>query len=128
VVPLTEEGAGHVGRTKWLLGSLMIVATLLTGCGGSGIPTHASAKDFCSVGEEFSNATKFSDGVAAAKKLHDTGTPKGIPADARDGFVLVVSLVTNAKDKDELLKRYDKLSAKDKKSVSALDAYIQKTC
>jgi hypothetical protein len=117
-----------VRRTKWLLGSLMIVTATLAGCGGSGVPSDASVKDFCSAGEKFSNATKFSDGVAAAEKLHDTGTPKGIPSDARDGFVLVVSLVTDAKDKDGLLKSYDKLSAKDKKSVGALDDYIQKTC
>jgi hypothetical protein len=125
-----EEGMRHVSWTKGctLLASLVIVTTCLAGCGGSGIPTDASAKDFCSAGDKFSSATKFSDGVTAAEKLHDTGTPKGIPADARDGFELVVGLVTDSKDKSDLQKRYDKLTAKDKKSVAALDDYIQKTC
>lgn len=113
---------------RWTLLGSLVMATTLAGCGGSGIPTDASAKDFCSAGEKFSNATKFSDGVTAAEKLHDTGTPKGIPPAARDGFELVVGLVTDSKNKTDLLKSYDKLSTKDKKTVSALDDYIKKTC
>jgi hypothetical protein len=100
----------------------------LVGCGSSGIPTGASVKDFCGAGDKFSSATKFSDGVTAAGRLHDTGTPKGIPADARTGFELVVDLVTGSTDKADLEERYNKLSDKQKKSVEALDSYITKTC
>jgi hypothetical protein len=110
-----------------MVGGAIASCAVLAGC-GSAIPTDASVKGFCSAGEKFSNATKFADGVAAAEKLHDTGTPKDISAGARDGFELVVTLVTDAKDKNDLLKRYDKLTKKEKASISALDTYITKTC
>lgn len=109
-------------------GAAVAAAVVLAGCGGSGIPTGASVKEFCGAGSTFSSATKFADGVKAAEKLHDTGTPQGIPADARKGFVLVVDLVTTSKDRSDLQKRYQKLSSTQKKSVSALDGYISKTC
>jgi NAD-dependent SIR2 family protein deacetylase len=105
----------------------MAAVVLLAGC-GAGIPADASVKSFCTTTGTFSTATKFSDGVKAAKKLQDTGTPKGIPGDARDGFELVVQLVTDAKSQADLEKQYNKLTAKQKKSVAALDAYITKTC
>jgi hypothetical protein len=101
---------------------------LQVACGYSGIPTHAKLKDYCKAGEEISIVTKFDDGVKAAADLHDTGTPKGIPADARDGFELVVQMVTDAKDQSELEKRYNKLTDSEKKSVNALDGYITKSC
>jgi hypothetical protein len=112
---------------------LSLVATIASGvllaaCGSSGIPTDASIKEFCKAGQRFSTVTKFDDGVKAADTLHDTGTPKGIPADARDGFELVVQLVTDAKDQADLEKRYNKLTDTQRKSVNALDAYIAKSC
>jgi hypothetical protein len=117
-------------RRRWLLpGPLLVVALALTGCGGgSGIPDDASVKDFCRAGDGFAAATKFSEGVKAAAKLHDTGTPKHIPADARRGFELVVRMVTDAKDQADLEKRYNKLTAKQKKSIDKLDGYLTKTC
>jgi hypothetical protein len=120
----------HAWRRRRLgAGSLVAVCVLLAGCGSSGgIPDDASVKEFCKAGDTFSKATKFPDGVKAADDLHDTGTPKGIPADARDGFELVVKLVTDADDQADLEKRYKKLTATQKKSVEQLDAYIAKTC
>lgn len=107
--------------------AVLAAVVVLAGCGG-GIPTDASVKDFCAAGERFSAATKFDEGTKAAERLRDTGTPEGIPKDARKGFEEVVSLVTKAKDAQHLQKRYEKLTAKQKKSVEALDAYIEKTC
>jgi hypothetical protein len=109
-------------------GAIIAGCALLAGCGGGGIPEDASVKDFCKAGDSFSKATKFPDGVKAANGLHDTGTPKGIPHDARDGFELVVRLVTDSDDQADLEKRYKKLTATQKKSVQQLDAYIAKTC
>jgi len=109
------------------LGAVTTAGLLLAACGSSGIPTDASVKDFCKAGEKFSTVTKFDDGVEAAADLHDTGTPKGIPADARDGFELVVQIVTDAKDQADLEKRYNKLTDSEKKSVNALDGYIAKS-
>lgn len=117
-----------IARRGLLPAASVVSGVLLVSCGSSGIPTDASLKDFCKAGEEFSTVTKFDDGVKAASDLHDTGTPKGIPADARDGFELVVQLVTDAKDQADLEKRYNKLTAKEKKSVNALDGYIAKSC
>ena len=117
---------------RMLLGRGMLLAVVsgmvLAGCGSEGIPTDASVKEFCKAGDKFSTATKFSEGVKAANGLHDTGTPRDIPDKARDGFELVVKLVGEAKDQKDLETRYNKLSATDKKSIEALDAYIGKTC
>jgi len=115
-------------RRRLSLGAVIASGMLLAACGSSGIPTDASLKAFCNAGQKFSTVTKFDDGVKAADKLHDTGTPKGIPADARDGFELVVQLVTDAKNQADLEKRYNKLTDKQKKSVNALDSYIAKSC
>jgi hypothetical protein len=114
-------------RRLWAPCALVAAGVLLAGCGAA-IPTDASVKSFCKTTGTFSTATQFSDGVKAAKKLHDTGTPKGISGSARDGFELVVALVTDAKGQTDLEKRYNKLTDKQKKSVAALDAYITKTC
>jgi len=113
------------------LGAVAVVAAcvLLVGCGGEGgIPANASVKEFCKAGDTFAKASEFSAGVEAADRLHDTGTPKGIPSDARDGFELVVQLVGDSKNQADLEKRYKKLTTKQKKSVEELDAYIAKTC
>jgi len=105
-----------------------VLATTVAGCGGGGIPTDASVKDFCKAGQTFAAANKFDAGVKAAKNLHDTGTPKGIPTQARSGFELVVKLITESKDQTDLERRYKVLSERQKQSVGSLDTYINKTC
>jgi hypothetical protein len=120
--------------TRPRAGAAIVACLLLAGCGGGNggggdsIPADASVKDFCKASGTFSKATKFSEGVKDAHKLRDTGTPKGIPADARDGFEVVVALVTDSRDQADLEKRYKKLTAKQRKSVEKLDAYIKKKC
>lgn len=106
----------------------LLTSAVLGGCGGGGVPKDASVKDFCNAGRTFSSVTKFDAGVKAAEKLQHTGTPKNIPANARKGFEIVVDMVTGAKDTKDLQKRFGKLSAKQKKSMDDLDAYIRKTC
>ncbi len=105
----------------------LLTTAALAGCGG-GIPKDASVKDFCAAGNKFSSATTYGAGVKAAKSLHDTGTPKKIPASARKGFEVVVEMVTGSKATKDLQKRFAKLSAAQKKSMDNLDAYIRKTC
>ena len=104
----------------------VVLTTGLSGC--QDIPKTASVRDFCSAGEKFSASTKFDQGVAAAKKLADTGTPKGIPRAARDGFVQLVDRVLDAKDGQDFIKKSKKLDATEQKNLRALDAYIKKTC
>lgn len=117
-----------VTRRLLSLGAAIASAAVLVGCGSPGIPTDASVKDFCTASDKFAAVTKFADGVKAADRLHDTGTPKNVPADARAGFELVVGLVTDSKDQADLEKRYNKMTDTEKKSVNALDAYIGTTC
>lgn len=105
----------------------VLAAVAVAGCGG-GIPTDASVKDFCAAGERFAEVTEFDEGTEAAERLRETGTPEGIPKEARDGFEEVVTLVTGSKDTEDLQQRYDKLSDTQQKSVEALDTYIEKTC
>ena len=85
-------------------------------------------KDFCKASDAFSKATKFPDGVKAADGLHDTGTPRNVPSDAREGFELVVRIVTESDDQADLEKRYKKLTDAQRKSVGELDDYIAETC
>jgi hypothetical protein len=127
-----QEGRTEVqvlGRRGLAVASAIAAGALLAGCGGGGdIPADASVKDFCKASGTFAKATAFAAGVKAADDLHDTGTPKGIPDDARDGFELVVKLVTESDDQADLEKGYELLTAAKKKSVEQLDAYIAKTC
>jgi hypothetical protein len=118
-------------QDRRLLSAVLVGSCLLlAGCGGGGdgIPSDASVTDFCKASGTFSTATEFGDGVKAARKLHDTGTPKGIPSDARAGFELVVRLVDDAKDQADLERQYNKLTSTERKSVNSLDVYISKTC
>ena len=118
----------RLGRRRFAtaLGSALVV-TALGGCGG-GIPADASVAEFCKAGETFARANAFDAGVEAADRLQHTGTPKGIPSDARDGFELVVRLITDAKDHNDLERRYKGLDQSEKKSVESLDRYITRTC
>ena len=107
----------------------LLAATLavgLTGC--QDIPKTAPVKEFCSAGEKFSASTTFKQGVSAAKKLADVGTPQGIPQAARDGFVQLIDRVLDAKDGQDFIKKSKKLDAGQRKNLKALDAYIKKTC
>ena len=115
------------GRAVVAVACVVLLAAAAAGCGG-GIPSNASAKDFCKAGQKFASANEFDAGVKAANMLHDTGTPKDIPAEARSGFELVVRLITKSKDQADLERRYKGLSEKQKKSVESLDSYITKTC
>jgi hypothetical protein len=120
---------GGVGGSTVSAAALVAVVTL-AGCGSDphAAPRRASVAEFCAAGYQFSQARGFDDGLDAARRLRDTGTPKGIPADARRGFELVVGLVAGAKDQGDLRQRYGRLSERQKRTVEALDGYIRKTC
>jgi hypothetical protein len=93
----------------------LLLAASLTACGGddsSGAPEDASKEDFCkvykddgdmeSVGQEGTakeKAKKIVDILKeATDRLADTGTPKDIPDDARDGFEVLVDTIGNLDD------------------------------
>lgn len=118
-----------MGRSTVSAAALVAVMAL-AGCGSDphAAPRSASVAEFCAAGYQFSQAQGLHDGLEAARKLRDTGTPRGIPADARRGFEVVVALVAGAKDRRDLQQRYGRLSERQKKGVEALDGYITKTC
>jgi len=110
-------------RSALALAGAVLGSVLLAGCGSS-----TSVAEFCDAGDGFAKATEFEQGVRAAERLDDTGKPEGMPDDARDGFDVVVDLVAGAEDQEDLQQRYAELTAEERKSVDALDTYIEKTC
>ena len=104
-------------------GTAALALAVVAGCGGG-----TSVASFCEAGEDFSTASEFDQGVKAAQRLDETGTPDDMPRAAREGFEVVVGVVTEAQDQDDLQERYAELTAEDKDSVEALDEYIKDTC
>lgn len=128
-------------RPTAALGATVLLAVSLTACGGP--PTDASEKDFCDALDDLS----WSDGLDAdstgaeivdalqawADRLEDTGTPKGIPDDARDGFEITIDTVhglegDDFENADDLGSVEDNLSTEDQEKVDALTDYQDQTC
>ncbi len=120
---------------------LVLTAGTTAGCGG-GPPEDASKADFCGtfddiakdMGDLDENA-KDSDIVkaikSAADKLEETGTPEGIPDDARKGFETEIQKIGDLDDdasQDEVEKLDSDLSDDEQKQVDAFDEYVTKTC
>jgi hypothetical protein len=93
-----------------------LMLTGLTACGGedgSAAPKDATTKEFC----KLLNDVDLSDAKSFVDDLVKTGTPKGIPADARAGFEVMIEKATE-----------DKISAGDQKKVNAFVSYFTETC
>ncbi len=104
----------------------LIAVPLLAGC--KSVPTNATVKDFCASGERFSASTRFDQGVAAANHLAKVGTPRGISADARAGFIELINRVTGAHDSKDFVKKTNSLNVDEQRHLAALSEYITKTC
>lgn len=104
----------------------LVAVPLLAGC--KSVPNNATVKAFCASGERFSASTRFDQGVAAAKDLAKVGTPHGINADARAGFIELINRVTGARDGKDFIKQTNNLNADEKRHLAALSDYIAKTC
>jgi hypothetical protein len=92
------------------------VLAALSACGGpegSSAPNDASIDDFCAVlGDlEVSDPSKVVDDMA------QTGTPDGIPADARGGFEVMIDDATAEEIRDA-----------DQEKVAAFIGYVAETC
>ncbi|MCW2755578.1 MAG: hypothetical protein JWQ32_2989 [Marmoricola sp.] len=105
---------------------VVLAVPVLAGC--QSVPSNASVKAFCSSGDRFSASTRFDQGVAAAKNLAKVGTPAGINADARAGFIELINRVTGAHDGNDFIKQAKKLTVDEQKHLAALTVYIDKTC
>jgi hypothetical protein len=128
-----------------LVASLVLVAGGAVGCGGGdgggGGHDAPSATEFCGALKDFQTTYASSDPTAdlegyikttkqAAAGLGDVGTPKNMPADAKDGFDLTVQRINALPDNatvDDLAQIGDVGDA-DQKKLDALGDYITKTC
>jgi hypothetical protein len=129
------------------LAGIVLVAGLASGCGGSGAsdggaPTDASEASFCGTFTDFASslsngsaeddtATQVKNVKEAVGKLEDTGTPKGITDEGRQGFELFVGLINDLDDdvtEAQLNKIGDDMSDADTKKLEAFTTYAGTTC
>ena len=113
----------------------------LGACGGP--PTDASRTEFCATATDQSwveslGADPDGDAIADAVRgwgddLQETGTPDGIPDDAREGFELTVDYLrhVDADDFEDLgapAPVNDDLSEEEQEKVTAFEEYVAETC
>lgn len=131
----------RIKRPAAALGAAALLALSLTACGGggSGAPDDASKGDFCKdVGEAFNqdfasepSEDQFNDFKDNVANLGDTGTPDGIPDDARNGFEVFVDAVDELNYDDVKDAGADEdfgISEDDQKDFEAFFAYAGTTC
>ena len=122
------------------LAGLALVAGLATGCGG-GAPTDASEQDFCDsftgivTSLQGSDAADVQGQVTQLKEsvgdLEETGTPEGMPDDARAGFEQFTGLVGDLDDnvnEDDLGDLGADLSDSEEGELEAFQTYASETC
>jgi hypothetical protein len=108
---------------------LVLMAGVVTGCGGDDAPDDASDKDFCDSFQRLgSSGDDFAKSKDAFKDLEDTGTPDDIPDDAREGFEIILDVANDADDSKEAAKKVEELSKDDQKKVEAFTTYTLKKC
>jgi hypothetical protein len=123
----------HTMRRLLTSATIVLAAGLtLTACGGP--PEDASKDDFCKA-IDFSKVSDDPDQDEVdefIEKLEDTGTPKGIPDDAREGFEKFVDVISDIDvddDEDDITKQIeDDVDGDDEDNINALFAYVAKTC
>lgn len=122
-------------------GLAALLALSVSACGGP--PTDASVADFCAAVHDTSWATSIdeeSDGEEIVEalqkwrdKLDETGTPEGIPDDAREGFEITIDTLgdLDAGDfdsTDDLGDVNGDLSKDEQEKVDALTSYSADKC
>ena len=139
-------------RTALTLAGLVLVMGGLVGCGSddssdgeadsSGMPTDASKEDFCanfqSLAENLAKQDPAKDPAAAVKALQDavkqireTGTPDGIPDDARNGLQVTIDAISGLPEDasvDDLSSLEDELSKDEQDDADAFDSYLADEC
>ncbi|WP_395690450.1 hypothetical protein [Nocardioides sp.] len=137
-------------RTALTVAGVALALGTLAGCGGSdggsdggggGMPTSASKEDFCGNFEQLAkdlgglgtgDASKaVSTLQSAADDMAATGTPEGIPDDARHGLEVTLDAISGLPDDatvDDISNLEKSLSEEDQKDADAFDAYLSKEC
>ena len=140
-------------RTALTLAGFVLVLGGLAGCGGSdsdggsdgdsgGMPTNASKDAFCAnfqgLAEDLGKLDPEADTASAVTALHDaadkmreTGTPEGIPDDARHGLEVTLDAISGLPDdatSDDISKLESTLSEEDQKDAAAFDTYLSDEC
>lgn len=126
--------------------SLVLVAGTTFGCGGDSddkaAPETTSTDDFCtaykSLFSSFEGATtppSDAEAVTAIKdwadEMEQTGTPEDIPADAKEGFDLVLETIADIPDdatKQEIQQLTEDLSTEEQKASDAFGTWASETC
>lgn len=131
-------------KTAMFAASLALIAGAAAGCGSSGSDSSgASTSEFCDGFATFQkdlqgSVTAGSDPAdivkavkGSAQKLEDTGTPEGIPADAKEGFQISLDTIANVPDdatEEDFSKLGNSISDADKAKTDAFDSYLSDTC
>jgi hypothetical protein len=124
-------------KKSLIAASLFVAATTMSACGGGSgsssasaadAPTDASNADFCTI---IRGTGPKASGKSVSKRLIKVGTPKGIPKEARAGFVLFsdkVSDLGSDPSSDDLTTLQKSLSAADLKKFTAFVTYLSTEC
>ena len=110
---------------------LALMAGGLTACGGSSddAPEDASSKEFCGSFQKVSKSgDDFDKTQQAFQDLKDTGTPKDLPDDARQGFEILTDIAVDADDEKDATNKAEDLSKDDEKKVTKFIEYTVKEC
>lgn len=101
-----------------LTACLVLIIGLTTGCGGAPVgadaPTDADKAEFCKAIQGIDLGGSADD---FADDLSEVGTPEGIPAEAREGFEIMID---NASE--------DTVSDANQEKVGVFLAYFTETC
>lgn len=138
-------------RTALTLAGFVLVMGGLAGCGddssdgggdSGGMPTDASKETFCgnfqALAEDLGQLDPTTDPSAAvqtlqdaADKLRETGTPEGIPDDARHGLEVTLDALSGLPDDataEDISNLDQSLSDDDQKDSDAFDSYLEDEC
>jgi len=137
-----------IGPARTLaVAATLVLAGSLAGCGGGDDEPEAapsettSTADFCetynSLFESFAEGKQPTDAEAVkaiktwADDLDEVGTPEDIPADAQDGYDLIVATIQKIEDdatQADVQKLTDAFSAAEQKSSDAFGKWATEAC
>lgn len=142
-------------RTALTLAGLALVTGGLAGCGGgdstpaagdgaeaTALPTSADQGEFCAnfqtLAEDLGQLDPQGDPSQAvrtlqdaAKRMRETGTPDGIPADARHGLEVTLDAIDSLPrdaTADDISKLDDDFTTQEKADSDAFDSYLAQEC